>query len=199
MEAVIIAVVTPVLAALAAAVGHLYKKVSEIQEKELQCQVRCAKLEVEIAELKAHAGFLPEIVIVIDERGIICDWNTTAADIFGWRTMEVIGKPVAILVPRNKLSKHREAFSDMVAKRRPPHRGPHLLRGRAKNGDEVPIYLTYSSFYLEGKVMYEARGGRRIPGDSEDNKDVPVGRKTGEGKMPDVNDVTDEEISKHDL
>jgi PAS domain S-box-containing protein len=90
-----------------------------------------------------------DAVITIDSSGKIMWWNPSAERIFGYKTDEVIGQNVSILMPEPYRSEHDNYIAHYA------HTGkPHIIGterevlGRRKDGSIFPIDLAVSEFTL---------------------------------------------------
>ena len=99
-----------------------------------------------------------DAVVVIDAQGLISGWNRQAEEIFGWETVEVLGRSlVETVVP----PQHRDAHVRGVAR--------YLSTGEAsilntrfeisalrRDGTEFPIELTITPLKLERGMFFSA-------------------------------------------
>lgn len=60
--------------------------------------------------------------LVLDEQGLIAEWNQAARELLGYPAEEVLGRPVARLLAREQPSPSRNSGSD--CDRTPPGRAP---------------------------------------------------------------------------
>jgi two-component system sensor kinase FixL len=58
------------------------------------------------AQLQSILDTVPEAMVVIDERGIIRSFSTTAERLFGWTSVEAVGKNVSMLMPQPYRREH---------------------------------------------------------------------------------------------
>jgi len=85
-----------------------------------------------------------DAIVLADPHGIITSWNRSAQAIFGYEEHEVLGKPLAILMP----PRHRIRHEDGLARyREGTSEGPVIgrtleLQGLRKDGTEFPIELS---------------------------------------------------------
>ncbi|HEX4824921.1 MAG TPA: PAS domain S-box protein [Candidatus Polarisedimenticolaceae bacterium] len=125
------------------------------------------RLEGEKAERLTSASFLAAIVESSNDAivrkstgGIIQTWNAGAERLFGWPAEEVIGKPITILIPRDRLGEE-----DLILERiRAGERVEHFETVRVrKDGSEVAISLTISPIRDEtGKIVAASKIARDI-------------------------------------
>src|SRR5262245_25185560 len=80
-----------------------------------------------------------DAILICNEEGIVTNWNYAAEELFGYSAQEIVGRPVALLTPTNRLDEERpvldriargEAISDYQTQR---------LR---KDGQPLEVYLS---------------------------------------------------------
>jgi PAS domain S-box-containing protein len=82
------------------------------------------KTQLSLQQLAAVAESSEDAIITKDLNGIIQSWNKAAERIFGYSADEVIGKPVSVLIPRDR-----------------PNEEPTILE-RLRKGDHIQHYET---------------------------------------------------------
>jgi PAS domain S-box-containing protein len=97
--------------------------------------------EMVTASLAAIVRSSDDAIISKDLNGIIETWNTGAERLFGYMAEEAIGKPIAMLIPPDRLQEEPEILARL-------RRGEHLehfetVRIR-KDGSQVEVSLTIS-------------------------------------------------------
>jgi PAS domain S-box-containing protein len=97
--------------------------------------------------------FITEAVIVIDNNGNIVYWDNAAEKIFGYKSREVIRKPVHNLLAPEKFSeKSFKGFKKFQETGKGAVIGKTLeIIARKKDGTELPIELSVSAVKIEGK------------------------------------------------
>src|SRR5579871_756968 len=104
------------------------------------------------AQLQSILDTVPEAMIVIDERGIMRSFSTTAERLFGWTAEEAIGKNVSILMPQPYRREH-DGYLDRyrtTGERRIIGIG-RIVVGERKDGSTFPMELAVG----EAKVRQE--------------------------------------------
>lgn len=97
-------------------------------------------------------------VITIDASGIVTDWNSQAAALFGWARDEAIGKPLAeTIIPDRDREAHRRGIQEYLR----TGAGPVLNRrievtARHKDGREFPVELSVSPARIGETYMFSA-------------------------------------------
>ena len=97
----------------------------------------------------------PDAVISIDERGAILFANPATARIFGYDPMELIGKPLTILMPEFLRKLHEKGFSRYLAtcQRHINWQGTELTALR-KNGQEFPVEISFGELSRDGHKVF---------------------------------------------
>lgn len=101
-----------------------------------------------------------DAIISKDLSGRIKSWNGGASRIFGYAPEEVIGKPIAILIPEDRLEEEPRILARISAGQRVDHF--ETVR-RRKDGSEVPLSLTISPIRnSSGAIVGASKIGRDI-------------------------------------
>ena len=95
---------------------------------------------------------MPNGVVVVDDTGTILHANAPIEVMFGYKRHELVGQPMAFLVPDTQRQKSHRRRSPALANRDTDGVAafPELV-GRAKNGHEFPVDITLNSMDMEGK------------------------------------------------
>jgi PAS domain S-box-containing protein len=94
-----------------------------------------------------------DAIITKDLDGIITSWNRGAERLFGYSGEEVLGEPITIVIPDDRLHEEKTILSKIATGERVHHY--ETLR-RRKNGSLVPISLTVSPLRDERGVVVGA-------------------------------------------
>jgi diguanylate cyclase (GGDEF)-like protein/PAS domain S-box-containing protein len=87
----------------------------------------------------------PEVVIGVDDRGLIRFANAHVRELFGYGQAELVGSTVELLIPerfRGNHLAHRQRYAEQP-QRRPMGSGLSLV-GRRRDGSEVPVEISLS-------------------------------------------------------
>ncbi|MBK7859694.1 MAG: PAS domain S-box protein [Archangiaceae bacterium] len=99
----------------------------------------------------------PDALLVVDEAGLIRAMNEAAAELFGYRREELIGRPLDGLLPPEAVAAHGARIADYF---RAPRRGPmgkaRTLDALRSTGERVPVEISLSLVQLEGRRMIAA-------------------------------------------
>ena len=97
--------------------------------------------EQELAKAAAIVDSSRDAIVSKDLNGIITSWNRGAEHVFGYASDEVIGKPITILIPEDRLHEERKILENV-------HRGiptdHYETIRRRKDGTLLDISLTVS-------------------------------------------------------
>ncbi|MDY6784061.1 MAG: PAS domain S-box protein [Cyanobacteriota bacterium] len=116
-------------------------------EKALELsQVRFARI-VEIAD---------DAIIAIDESQRITLFNRGAERIFGWREREILGQPLARLLPERFIDLHRQHVEGFARTDTPVRRMGERreIWGRRKDGSEFPAEASIARLHLENETIF---------------------------------------------
>ncbi len=129
-----------------------------------------ARAERSQARLAAIVESSDDAILSKDLNGIIQTWNAGANRLFGYRAEEVIGKPITLLLPPERLQEEEQ----ILARVRSGQRVEHLETVRVtKDGPRIDVSLTVSPV--------RDRNGRII-GASKIARDI-TDRKRAEGEL----------------
>jgi two-component system CheB/CheR fusion protein len=115
------------------------------QKKQLeQCvQDRTKALHDREARLTSIMKYASEAIVVMDDVGIITDFNQAAENMFGYRSVEIIGENIEILVPiisgKNRTERRNTDSSTEITT---IELVPKKLKACRKDGSKFPIRLT---------------------------------------------------------
>ncbi|MBI3562010.1 MAG: PAS domain S-box protein [Gammaproteobacteria bacterium] len=89
-------------------------------------------------------------IITINEQGTIESFNAAAAKIFGYRSEQVIGQDIQMLMPESQRSAHRAGARRYLQSDEQGivGKGPVELQGRRQDGSEFPLELGINAVQL---------------------------------------------------
>src|SRR5436190_3348577 len=101
-----------------------------------------------------------DAIISKDLAGVIKSWNRGAERLFGYAASEVIGRPITILIPRDRIDEEPSILQRL--RRGEPIDHYETVR-RRKDGDLIDISLTISPIFgADGRVMGASKIARDI-------------------------------------
>ena len=120
---------------------------------------RMSDLKIEVPARFANIlDIAEEGIIAIDREQRIVLFNHGAERVFGWRSSEVIGQHLDVLIPDRYLASHRKDVDDFgrspVASRLMGDRRP--VAGKRKDGSEFPAEISICKFQENGESFYAA-------------------------------------------
>jgi PAS domain S-box-containing protein len=124
------------------------------------------KAELAIGRLAAIVASSDDAIIGMDLNGIITTWNRGADRLYDYRSEEVIGKPVGILLPDDRKDEELQILERIS---RGEHVDPYETVRQRKDGSQIEISLTVSPVTdAQGKVV----GASKIARDITDRKEA---------------------------
>jgi len=99
-----------------------------------------------------------DAVVVMDDKGLIRDWNPQAEIVFGWARAEAVGRPMAeTMIPPRFRSAHAQGMAHYQRTGEGPILGKRLeLAALRKDGTEFPIELAISVLRFPGERLFSA-------------------------------------------
>jgi len=96
-----------------------------------------------------------DAIVSADQRGNIIAWNTGAERMFGYQEAEVLGKPLAMLIPERYQHTHEQGLERMRGGDEAKILGKTLeLAGHRKSGQEFPLELSMSGWKTGEGTFY---------------------------------------------
>ena len=132
------------------------------ERKQFEDQLRLARdnLENKIAErtkeltdnetrFRAVTESAKDAIVSVDKGGLIVHWNRGAQKIFGYSAAEIIGQPVAVLIPERYRGAHTRGFENLMAGGKGRLEGVAVeLEAIRKDGSECSIEQTLSDWAI---------------------------------------------------
>ena len=97
-----------------------------------------------------------DVIITIDEKGIVNSINKAGEKLFGYTSEEVIGKNVKMLMPEPYTSNHDNYLSNYIRTgiAKVIGKGRDNLEGKRKDGTVFPMYLAINEMWFGDKRMF---------------------------------------------
>src|ERR1700733_9529961 len=103
------------------------------------------------ALLAAVIASSDDAIISKDLNGIVRSWNQSAERIFGYKAEEIVGKPITILFPPDRLDEEPQILDRLQRGQRVDHFETVRIR---KDGTPVAVSVTVSPIHdRHGKVV----------------------------------------------
>lgn len=114
----------------------------------VECTLEAQKLSHKVVDVRVFLEALIESVVVVDACGVIVMVNAAAERLFGYTRSELLGQPLAMLLPERLRERHARHMAAFFRAPRPRPMGEGLeLIGLRKDGTEFPVAVSLS--YLE--------------------------------------------------
>ncbi len=98
-----------------------------------------------------------DAIVTVDSNGRIIFWNQKAELMFGYKADEVIGKPVAVIMPERFRQAHQSGLSKAASSKKSKIAGNILeLVGLRKDGNEFPLELSLANWETREGVFFTA-------------------------------------------
>ncbi len=113
-----------------------------------------------VAYLGAIIESSDDAIISKDLNGIVTSWNKSAERIFGFSASEVVGKPITLIIPPERLEEESKILTTLRTGERVDH---FETQRRHKDGHMVPVSLTVSPIRdTDGKIIGASKISRDI-------------------------------------
>ncbi|MGH2344729.1 MAG: sensor domain-containing protein, partial [Chloroflexota bacterium] len=107
------------------------------------------------ARFRAVAQSANDAIISIDSQGAVVSWNHGAQRIFGYREDEMLGRPLALIIPDRYRAPHDQGVARMNATGESRVIGHTVeLHGLRRNGSEFPLELSLAAWTDAGTAFY---------------------------------------------
>jgi PAS domain S-box-containing protein len=98
-----------------------------------------------------------DAIVTIDVNGRIIFWNQKAEVMFGYKTAEVIGQPVAVIMPERFRNAHQMGLNHAASSKKSKITGNILeLVGLRKDASEFPIELSLANWETKEGIFFTA-------------------------------------------
>jgi PAS domain S-box-containing protein len=97
-----------------------------------------------------------DAIITVNREGKILTWNRGAEKIYGYKSNEVIGKPITVLIPKRLRKRFMKGFSflESVISSDEEYGRTIELIGLRKNGEEFPIEVSYYAWRSGDEILF---------------------------------------------
>lgn len=109
-------------------------------------------LEDRQARLSAILDAAPEAIITVDAQGIVTSYSPAARSILGYRSHEVIGQNIKMLMPEPHQHRHDSYMAHYMETGEKKIIGiGRELKALHKDGTQVPVRLTVAEWWIDGE------------------------------------------------
>lgn len=112
------------------------------------------RLEASEKRIRAFLDTTRDGVVVIDERGLILEFNAGAEHLFGYGADEVLGMPLNQLMPKEDAAVHDQYVAHSHGKQARIMSPARQVKGRRKDGSEVQIEVTVGEACIAGARLH---------------------------------------------
>ncbi len=147
----------------------VFENVTLTRDLEAKVTARTA----ELAELGAIVNSSPDAILSTTRDGIVTSWNPGAERLYGWRSEEIVGQDVGMVVPAWR----RDEEEVVLARVRRGEQVRSESERVRKDGSLVPVALTVSPIYGGGAVIGMASIQQDITARRAAQADLEVARK----------------------
>ena len=139
--------------------GMMYAVLQDITQRKVdeeKLTVYTQKLKDDEQQIQTIFDGAPDPVIVIDTESIILKWNPKAESVFGWKSNEVLGKPLhEFIVPAQHRESHKKGMEKFLTTGIGPILNkPYEIEAVNKEGTEFPVSLSVSPVKMDGKYLF---------------------------------------------
>lgn len=117
------------------------------------------ELKASQAQLQGILDTASSAIISIDQHQRIVLFNRMAERMFGYRADEIMGQPLAILLPERLRGAHHDhvrQFALEGASQQPMGERGTLIVGHRKNGEDFPVEVSISALRVGSKLIFTA-------------------------------------------
>jgi len=127
----------------------------KVEQKSADQKNETLRAEVALAKLHAILNSIVDAVININDKGEIIAFNHAAEKIFGYQEIEVIGKNVSLLMPRDYALNHDDYLQNYLRSGESKVIGKSLeLPALRKDGEKFSMYLSISEVKTPEGVIF---------------------------------------------
>ena len=97
----------------------------------------------------------PDLVLIMDENGLVVAANASVHRVLGYEPEELIGNPLSRIMPERYRAQHHEGFRRYLSTRKRKLDWRSIqLPGLAVDGREVPLAISFGEFVEDGKLFF---------------------------------------------
>jgi len=114
-----------------------------------------ARIHESEEQYRTLAETATDAIVTIDENSKILYMNTAIKSVFGYSREELVGKQLTVLMPEYLRTIHRDAMTRYVRTgKRHISWNSVELEGLHKNGNSIPLEVSYGEFRKEGHYLF---------------------------------------------
>jgi len=129
----------------------------ELRTHQRELQASTEVLRESEMRFRSLAQSAVDAFITADSEGNVIFWNDAARVVFGYEDVEVVGRPLTMLMPERYRAGHIAGLARLAEGGEMRLIGQTLeLEGLRKDGSEFPLQLSLSSWIADGRRFYSA-------------------------------------------
>jgi PAS domain S-box-containing protein len=131
---------------------------ASLAEQNLELTNAVGQLDAEVGARRQMIATATDPFVVMDEDGVITDWNNRAEATFGWSAHDAIGARVdELLVPPRDRAAHRAGLQRFLTDGEGPMLGGAVeLTALRRDGTELPVELAMWAMNVNGRWSFNA-------------------------------------------
>ncbi len=107
------------------------------------------------AHLRSILATVPDAMIVTDEQGVVTSFSATATALFGYRSDEIVGRSVSLLMPKIVRAEHDSYVANYLRTGEAHIIGyGRVVQAIAKDGTAAPVELTVGEADVNGRRIF---------------------------------------------
>jgi PAS domain S-box-containing protein len=126
------------------------ERTAELEDQSEQMRAMTAELQARQIKMRAVVETAADGIVILDEKGLVESFNGAAARIFGYRPEEVIGQPLAFLIPQRE-GNRPDAANGLRSGEVRTIKASRETEGRRKNNSWFPVELSGSAVRINGR------------------------------------------------
>lgn len=131
-------------------------KASELMNIEIEQRTELAKaLQLNEKKLRKVVDSVLDVIIVIDDKGLVLQCNKAIFDVFGYEPSEIMGHNISLLMPEPSRSEHDEYLAKHYQTGKNRVIGQtRLMYAQKKDGSVFPVDLSVNKIDLNGNIQF---------------------------------------------
>ncbi len=124
----------------------------QMEAKQIAAEKALEKTEM---DMRIVIKEMADGLVKINEEGMVTLFNASAERIFGYTSLEIVGRHVSVLIPESKITEYTKYLDAFLAST-PAHSFGNCLElmAKNKNGNEFPLEISVSEVHLDGERMF---------------------------------------------
>ena len=95
-----------------------------------------------------------DAIILVDQNGLIFEWNKSSQETFGYSRKEMIGQSITLLMPENYRSQYKKGYGEEMKNGLKTEYRNNIVEGLTKNGQIFPMELSINYWQSDNQNVY---------------------------------------------